>query len=101
MNNLLNPRAFSRGFSFLIVAVLLAGCGRPQGDPYVIGHLAPRTGPDQTAGIRVGDAIAIVVSETNVSEEKQIDRRPRHTGDSLLNCLAKHSARRRQTQSDT
>jgi len=76
MITLSNPRAVSRGLSFLFLSVfLVTGCARNK-EPWVIGHLAPRSGPDQAAGRREGAAMEMGVTETNVSAETQIDGRP-------------------------
>lgn len=62
--------------SVSLFAVLLSGCTRfnSAADSYQIGHVAPRTGPDQAEGVRLGEAIAQVVTEFNHDEPKGIDQ---------------------------
>src|SRR6516162_4015078 len=72
-----NPRAWLRGFCFLIaLSLAAAGCSRGTPEPYIIGHLAPRSGPDQATGLRDGEAVSMVVGDVTVSDEMRIDRRP-------------------------
>src|SRR5437899_2642742 len=61
------------GFSFLLLTVLAVGCGRQANEPHILGHVAPRSGPDQAAGLRAGDAVALAVDELNVNEALRID----------------------------
>ena len=70
-----HPRTGVRGFLFLAVLVA-AGCAKSAPDPHVLGHVAPRTGPDQAAGLRQGEAVALAVNEVNVNEALWIDKRP-------------------------
>jgi ABC-type branched-subunit amino acid transport system substrate-binding protein len=79
MTQLRAPRAVAREVlltAVLIAAALLAGCTRSPGDSHQIGHLAPRTGPDQAEGIRLGEAVAGVVEEFNHDDPKAIEQRP-------------------------
>lgn len=64
-------------FSLSLIAVLVPSCTRfnSAAEPYQIGHLAPRTGPDQAEGVRLGEAVAQVVEEFNHDEPKGIDGR--------------------------
>src|SRR5437763_1968311 len=65
-------RALVRRFSLLLLIVLATGC-KQQPEPHVIGHVAPRSGPDQAAGMRLGEAVAMAVTEANVNESGRID----------------------------
>ena len=77
MKMLRDPRLLVRGFSFLALLLATAGCGglKPTGS-HVVGHLAPRTGPEQAAGLRQGLAVAMTVEDFNVVEENRIERLP-------------------------
>lgn len=70
-----HPRTGVRGFLFLVL-LLTAGCAKSQPDPHVLGHVAARSGPDQAAGLRQGDAVALAVNDVNVDESRWIDKRP-------------------------
>src|SRR5258707_14536866 len=70
-----HPRTPVRGFLFLAV-LFAAGCAKSPPDPHVLGHVAPRTGPDQAAGLRQGEAVVLAVNEINVNESLWIDKRP-------------------------
>src|SRR5262249_49160947 len=60
MNTTRNPWAFARGFFLLLslsLVALIPACSRfGSTDSFQVGHLAPRSGPDQAAGVRLGDA---------------------------------------------
>jgi ABC-type branched-subunit amino acid transport system substrate-binding protein len=80
MKNLPRPRTFARGFLlallFAILAVVPFGCNLgSSSDAHRIGHLAPRSGPESAAGIRLGEAVAMVVESFNHDESGGIDRR--------------------------
>src|SRR5947209_6941040 len=69
------PRGLFISVTLLTVA---AGCGRfspPAPEVHRIGHLAPRTGPDQATGLREGEAVAMTVEDFNADENK-IDKKP-------------------------
>src|SRR5262245_34846968 len=60
-----------------LTALLPGACSRyGPSDSHQIGHLAPRTGPDQAAGQRLIAAVAMVVDETNHDDANRIDNRP-------------------------
>ncbi len=73
-----HPRALGRGFCVVALLLLAAGCSRlGQGNvPHVVGHLAPRTGSEQAAGLREGDAVAMTVEDFNVGDENRIEKQP-------------------------
>ena len=73
-----HPRVLTRGFSFLALFLLGIGCSRvaQPPDPHIIGHVAPRSGPDQAAGLRSAEAVALAVGDINVNEALRIDGRP-------------------------
>jgi ABC-type branched-subunit amino acid transport system substrate-binding protein len=80
MRKLPSPRAFVRGFllvlPLLTVALIPFGCNLGTApEPHRIGHLAPRSGPGAAAGIRHGEAIAMVVEEINNNPQNRIDGR--------------------------
>jgi ABC-type branched-subunit amino acid transport system substrate-binding protein len=58
-------------------ALLPGACNRyGAGDSHQIGHLAPRSGPDQAAGQQLIAAVGMVVNETNHDDANRIDNRP-------------------------
>lgn len=72
-------RRFSLGLAFILVcslaAATLSGCGRfgSVTETYLIGHVARRSGPDRAEGVRLGEAIALVVEAFNHDEPNGID----------------------------
>src|SRR5262245_13522634 len=63
--------------AFLIAVTLLTGaCNRyGSGDSHQIGHLVPRSGPEQAAGQRLIAAVAMVADDTNHDEANRIEQR--------------------------
>lgn len=60
----------------MVVGLFLAiGCKRTP-EPVVVGHLAPRTGPEQAAGLKAADAAGLAVESANVDPAKHINKRP-------------------------
>jgi branched-chain amino acid transport system substrate-binding protein len=58
-----------------ILMLLLAGCGGPpQPTPIVIGHIAPRSGPDRERGLDAERAILMAVEEANAAEGQVMGR---------------------------
>jgi len=80
MRKALSPRTFARGFLLALPLVILAfvpvACNLGSlPETHRIGHLAPRTGSDGAAGIRLGEAIAMVVDSVNHDESNGVERR--------------------------
>lgn len=75
-----NPRALARGFFLslsLLAAALLPGCRFGASDEaHRLGHVAPRSGPNETAGRRLGEAVALVAEEANADDAGKIEKRP-------------------------
>ncbi|MFL5338913.1 MAG: ABC transporter substrate-binding protein [Gemmataceae bacterium] len=61
--------------SLLTVA---SGCVRfsAPAEVHRVGHVAPRTGPDQAVGLREGEAVAMTVEEFNVGDNNKIKDKP-------------------------
>lgn len=75
-----SPRSIVRGF---LLALPLAGLATvpvacnlgSSAETHMIGHLAPRSGPDGSAGIRLGEAVAMVVESINHDEASGVEHR--------------------------
>jgi branched-chain amino acid transport system substrate-binding protein len=60
----------------LLAVLLLAGCSpRPSTDAILIGHLAPLSGAERTAGEHARQGVTLAVEEVNGSDEKVAGRR--------------------------
>lgn len=75
MKRVIDPRALVRGFLLCLSSVALVGCNRSV-EPNLIAFVAPRSGPDQAAGMRAGEAAALAIETANTDPAKHVGNRP-------------------------
>src|SRR5262245_48269456 len=74
-NSLMKRLVFPFACLLAAAALLPGACNRyGSSESHQIGHLAPRSGPEQAAGQRLIAAVAMVVEETNHDEANRIEK---------------------------